>query len=81
MTAESRARLAKARKIATVLLAEAPAARWLAAGVERGTDEFWLAAAQSAGVRSALRDNRVPSAECAALIVELIRAADGLVPA
>lgn len=75
MTATSAARLNKAKKIATALLAQAPAARWFDAGVERATPEFWLAAAQSAGVRSALREGRVPSPECAELVVALIRAA------
>jgi hypothetical protein len=71
MTAESAARMEKAKK-----MAQAPAARWLASGVEQGTDDFWLAAAQSAGVRSALRGDRVPSEDCQALVVELIRASE-----
>lgn len=74
MTAESAARMAKATKIARTLLAQAPAARWLASGVAEGTEDFWLAAAQQAGTRP-------PSAETQALVVELIRTADGLVPA
>lgn len=77
MTAESAARLAKAKKIATALLAQAPAARWLDSGLADGTPEFWLAAAQSAGVRSALR-GRVPSDDTAALVVELVRASAGV---
>lgn len=68
MTAESQARIAKATKIARTLLDQAPAARWLASGVEAGTDDFWLAAAQSAGTRPA-------SAETVALVVALIRQA------
>lgn len=74
MTAESAARMEKAKKIARTLLVQAPASRWLASGVERGTDDFWLAAARSAGVRSALRGHQVPSEETQALVVELIRA-------
>jgi hypothetical protein len=77
MTTETSARLAKATKIARVLLAQAPASRWLAAGVAEGTEEFWLAAAQSAGVRSALR-GKAPSDETQALVVSLIRTAEGM---
>jgi hypothetical protein len=80
MTAESAARMAKATKIARTLLPQAPAARWLESGIAEGTEDFWLAAAQAAGVRSALR-GKVPSAETQALVVELIRTADGMVPA
>lgn len=74
MTTKSAARMAKATKIARALLAQAPAGAWLRSGIAEGTEDFWLCAAQSAGVRSAVRDGRVPSDECQALVVELIRA-------
>ena len=74
MTAESQARMAKAQKIARALLDQAPASRWLESGVAEGTEEFWLAAAQSAGTRP-------PSAETVELVVELIRTADGMAAA
>lgn len=71
MTAESAARMAKATKIARALLAQAPAAAWLASGVAEGTEEFWLAAAQAAGTRP-------PSPETQRLVVDLIRTAEGM---
>lgn len=71
MTAESAARMAKATKIARALLDQAPASRWLEAGVAEGTEDFWVAVAQVAGTRR-------PSAETQALVVELIRTADGM---
>jgi hypothetical protein len=76
MTAESQARMVKAQKIAQALLAQAPASRWIEAGVERGTEAFWLAAAEAAGTNPpTFRDGRSETAE---LVVALIRTADEL---
>ncbi len=71
MTAESQARMAKATKIARALLDQAPASVWLASGLAEGTESFWLTAAEVAGTRR-------PSADTVALIVELIRTAEGM---
>jgi hypothetical protein len=58
-----------AKQIAGALLSQAPASRWLEAGVAEGTEEFWLAAAQAAGTNP-------PSPETRRLVVELIRTAE-----
>lgn len=70
---QAAARQIKASRMATTLLAQAPAADWFANGIVDAPPAFWLITAQQAGVATALRGT-IPSPATVAIVVDQLRA-------
>jgi hypothetical protein len=67
-------RQAKATKIASTLLDQQPARCWLDSGIAEAPKSFRLTAAKQAGIRTAIRDGKVPSDETWAIVIDQLRA-------
>lgn len=67
------ARQAKATKIASALLTQQPARRWLDSGIAEAPESFRLLAAQQAGIKTALA-GKAPSADTWSIVIDQLRA-------